>query len=491
MLQAARIVRETPRLFSIFITNFSCGPDSFVLKFFKEKLAGKPFLQLEIDEHSADAGAMTRCEAFMDSLDNLDSLVFERPQTIKRKPSGSQLKGRTIFIPRMCDHSLALGAAFRSCGMEAECLPLSDTATTETGRKYVSGKECYPCTVTTGDMVKKVMAPDFDPARSAFLMPSGIGPCRFGQYNAYHRMVLDELGFRDVPIFAPVQDAGFYRELGFVGRDFVRRVISGVVATDLLIKCLHEIRPYERCAGETNAVYDKALAGLTARLTAGDEDIDGFLSRVAREFEEIPRFKEGKPLIGVVGEIYVRSNRYTNEDLVSKIEALGGEVWLSPISEWFFYLNFTGLRRAKSKRNWKAVLSEYLSWRFQSKLEHRYASRFNGGYRTISELGIQQIIEKAAPYVDASFEGEAILTIGKAVDLAQRGAAGVINAMPFGCMPGTISGALLKAVKDDHGLPYMNAAYDGTDSSSFSIQLETFMHQVGARRDLRERGKSL
>ncbi len=56
ILRAAEIVRRDPRLFGIYLSNFSCGPDSFISTFFKDIMGQKPCLQLEIDEHSADAG---------------------------------------------------------------------------------------------------------------------------------------------------------------------------------------------------------------------------------------------------------------------------------------------------------------------------------------------------------------------------------------------------------------------------------------------------
>ncbi|MEI9475930.1 MAG: acyl-CoA dehydratase activase, partial [Deltaproteobacteria bacterium] len=59
ILAAGKIVKEDPRLYAIYITNFGCGPDSFIGHFFRDLSKGKPYLQLEIDEHSADAGAIT------------------------------------------------------------------------------------------------------------------------------------------------------------------------------------------------------------------------------------------------------------------------------------------------------------------------------------------------------------------------------------------------------------------------------------------------
>jgi predicted nucleotide-binding protein (sugar kinase/HSP70/actin superfamily) len=68
ILAAAHIIRDNPNLNAVYVTNFSCGPDSFIISFFRRILGDKPFLELEMDEHTADAGIMTRCEAFFDSL---------------------------------------------------------------------------------------------------------------------------------------------------------------------------------------------------------------------------------------------------------------------------------------------------------------------------------------------------------------------------------------------------------------------------------------
>jgi predicted CoA-substrate-specific enzyme activase len=74
ILAAARIIREDDRLQAIYVTNFDCGPDSFLLSFFQRMLGAKPFLELELDDHTAEAGLVTRCEAFLDSL-NLSGRV--------------------------------------------------------------------------------------------------------------------------------------------------------------------------------------------------------------------------------------------------------------------------------------------------------------------------------------------------------------------------------------------------------------------------------
>jgi predicted nucleotide-binding protein (sugar kinase/HSP70/actin superfamily) len=66
ILQAAKVVAEHPNLHIIYMTNFKCGPDSYV-KHFIGPASPDPFLVLQFDEHTNDAGAMTRCEAYLDS----------------------------------------------------------------------------------------------------------------------------------------------------------------------------------------------------------------------------------------------------------------------------------------------------------------------------------------------------------------------------------------------------------------------------------------
>jgi predicted CoA-substrate-specific enzyme activase len=66
ILQAARYVGENSHLHIIFMTNFKCGPDSFI-HHYVESVSGKPFLVLQLDGHGGDAGAITRCEAYLES----------------------------------------------------------------------------------------------------------------------------------------------------------------------------------------------------------------------------------------------------------------------------------------------------------------------------------------------------------------------------------------------------------------------------------------
>jgi predicted CoA-substrate-specific enzyme activase len=66
ILAAANLTTRYPKLHIIYVTNFKCGPDSFIKQFLR-KATGQPFLVLQFDDHANDAGVLTRCEAYLDS----------------------------------------------------------------------------------------------------------------------------------------------------------------------------------------------------------------------------------------------------------------------------------------------------------------------------------------------------------------------------------------------------------------------------------------
>ncbi len=477
ILCAAEIVASDDRLFPLYITNFGCGPDSFIHKFFRERLGGKPCLMIEVDEHSADAGMITRCEAFLESIRNSDGRVGQGrrfiPVNIRRGEK------RTVLVPNMSPHAFALAAAMTAAGMPAQVLPEPDEETLYWGRQFTTGKECFPCIVTTGDMVKFTQRPDFDRDRYAFFMGGSGGPCRFGQYNALQRMVLDQLGYTDVPIFAPNQASSFYNDMGIVGGQFLRDAWRGIVAADVLQKALRETRPYEVNAGETDRVHSECLADLCETIEQRG-DLVASMQRARQRFDTIAKRRdESRPVIGLVGEFYVRESAFSNQDVVAKIEALGGEVWSAPVYEWFLYRNWRRGMRAALARDRKLWLKNKAKDYVQKRDEHALVEPFAGYLRNAHEPRTEAVLDLAAPYVHSSFEGEAILTVGKALDFVAKGLSGIVSAMPFTCLPGTVSHAIMKRCREENdGFPFLNMVYDGFEQATSATRLEAFMHQA-------------
>ncbi len=85
ILEAARLAAARPNLHLIYISNFKCGPDSYI-KYFTRQTAGAPLLVLQFDGHGNDAGYMTRCEAYLDSKGILrcynSEPAIEKPKTL-------------------------------------------------------------------------------------------------------------------------------------------------------------------------------------------------------------------------------------------------------------------------------------------------------------------------------------------------------------------------------------------------------------------------
>jgi len=246
-----------------------------------------------------------------------------------------------------------------------------------------------------------------------------------------------------------------------------------------LQKRLREIRPYEKHLGESEGVYQRYLGEVCLAIREGKRVLP-LLRRASTGFNavEVNREKK-KPIIGVVGEIYIRSNRFSNEDLIKNIERLGGEVWLPPIGEWISYTNYTSKWRSFRMGDYRDFLATSLTNEVQKVIEHWLTRNFTNSSGVHQEPGTEEIIRNATPYMHSSFEGEAILSIGKAVDFAQKGASGLINAMPFTCMPGTIVNAVLKRCREDYdNLPLLNIAYDGQKEGNTKSRLEAFIYQV-------------
>ena len=469
MAAAQRIARDK-RLFPVYLSNFACGPDSFLTRFFREKLGAKPFLLLEIDEHSGDAGFITRCEAFLDSIRG--AATCGEPKTISQRSEVK--KGRTIYIPYMCDGARVLASAMKHSGINTEVLPKPDEESINIGRQYTSGRECIPAIITAGDMIKKIRTPDFDPRRSGFFMAQGSGPCRFGQYYRLHRIILDELGFEDIPIYAPNQGPSLFDDLGTMGIKFLTSVWDGICAVDALEARARTMRPYECVPGQTSSIYDRCLDQLCLLVESGKGIMD-FLKQSRNELDTVQLNRTRKPRIGIVGEIYVRSQEFSNNFVIQRIENLGCEVALPSIGEWFLYLNFTRVRNCRWFHQYRRVVF--------TKIFDRYMKyRQNKIFKILGlerETSVNTLLSYAAPYLHSTLEGETVMTIGKTIDFIKEGFDGVVNVMPFTCMPGNTVTSIYKRIKEHYpDLPLFNLSVDGLDHAVDTMRLETFVTQA-------------
>lgn len=393
----------------------------------------------------------------------------------------------------MCEGASRLAvAAFRGVGVDARLCPEADPKTLEAASRHASGDECFPQRVTLAELLGAMAEGDFDPGRSAFLMASAEGPCRFGQYAPFFRRVLRGMGCADVAVVSPSCEDG-YRALGEHGSELQRLLWWAVLASDVLRGLLHCVRPYERSPGDADRAYDWGLVEVGAALEAPARPPERLLAvrraleRARDRLRSVPvEVSEPRLQIGVVGEIYCRLSTYTNEDLIRKLEGLGGEARLSGIGEWVWYVNLWERRELarRGRRLSAAMLRAWLSDWVQGRDERRVLGGLNGdrlGYEALGEVG--EVLELARPYLPwEGALGEMVLSVGKAVQLHRHGADGVIDVSPFGCMNGVVAEAVYPAVSRDHGgIPIRVFYFDGT-TNGVEDDLEIFMELAAAYR---------
>jgi predicted nucleotide-binding protein (sugar kinase/HSP70/actin superfamily) len=399
----------------------------------------------------------------------------------------ASLIGKTLYIPRMNKEGPAvLAAANRSIGVNAQLVPDADAHTIELARQYTIGEECYPEIVTLGGFLKVIEGRDFDPAKTAFLMATTDGPCRFGQYKHLLEKVLEEKGLKEVVVVAPTSANG-YEGLGDQSDHLFRLAWWALVCADGLRKLLLQTRPYEKYPGDTDRVHAQSLEMLCSVIERPDLPMkDKFktlvevMGQIESKFSQIPaNYTRDKLLIGVVGEIYCRLDDFANAELIRRVEKYGGEVWLASISEWVWYTNFLQKQdlKLRGERFSKSMLGTIVRDKIQLKDEHKLLAplhqRFIGYEEPDSTQSMMKPAEPYLPYWGAI--GEMVLNIGGAIYLYGKGADGIIDISPFSCMNGIVCEAIYPRVSKDYDdIPIRNFYFDGTESD-YDRDVEIFL----------------
>jgi predicted nucleotide-binding protein (sugar kinase/HSP70/actin superfamily) len=324
-LQVIRALESNSSITFIFLSTFACGADSFIIHLLRDALKGRPFLELEIDQHGDFTGVHTRLEAFVNSLKRRGTSRRPRKEAVTSQIS--RLADRRILVPQMSDHAFSCAAALRAVGQPSEVLPLPTDRSVALGKKVVTGGECLPCAVLAGDMLSSLDGNGHKADHAAFLMISGDGPCRLGQYPYLHRQILDRCGFTDVPIVDMSQDTSFYDRCDIFSTDFKKMFWRGSVAIDLLHSMYHEIRP----TVEDRPSLDAAYRDEVSRLCEAQATSRGLTVQLERSFDRLACFRAAAPgpvvTIGLVGENYIRCNRSINHRLTGSTTLTGQHVY--------------------------------------------------------------------------------------------------------------------------------------------------------------------
>jgi len=419
------------------------------------------------------------------------------------------LASKTVLIPEMGRAGcLLLAATMRSFGVSAQVMETYGGL--HLGKQFTSGKECFPCQVTLGDLLvhlekeKKRLGDRFRPENYVYFMAESGGPCRFGMYNKLHRIILDSMdGFSRTPI-AAISSKDSYALGGLMApelrRDFRRTAYLAVVVGDVLDRILWRTRPYEKEKGLAEARFEENLAVMTEAVeTHGRRKrfrlVLKALERLARKAKEIvdPAIPP-KPLIGMIGEIYLRSHRASNQEIIKLLEEHGAEVVNASLAEWINFVSYQSSRQAgrdmvlSLRRRDPAAFRRHLkAWlRHRTELAYQYL-RQDQVYRCVRRrLAIHR--DHRIGHIERQLDGdrlfsfavgtEACLSVGGALEYALAGFDGIVNVFPFTCMPSTMSSAVLKPLLDRVQIPYLDSAYDGTIQPNREAAVRAFMYQA-------------
>ncbi len=475
IMKAGRLVERHPQLFGTYITNFSCGPDSFVVGYFREIMGRKPSLTLELDSHTADAGLETRVEAFLDIVQAYRQLVAQKkiiPQRSSFRPAqianqNGQLRVLTssgealpIYDPRVTVllpsmgrlSSEAFAAVFKGSGLNAIAHRPSDEAVLKLGRANTSCKECLPLILTTGTLLNYVNNGRRDSEVVIYFFATGTGPCRFGQYYIFMEDLIKRLEIPDVALFT------LSAEDGYVGmeKDFDTRAWWAVVVADVMedirSMILANAADTAKAAAAFEAEWQAVLAALEKREFSTLEEQ---LMQTAAQLRKIPMKQpaETVPTITLSGEIFVRRDALSRQYITERLAEKGFATICSPIAEWVLYCNYMV---EQGLSNESMTMLQKLKFKLRSKFQVRYEKRIKAalsksGLVHAEPIDIESFINNASRYVSKELQGEAVLTVGGSLAEIVSQTCGVIAIGPFGCMPNRLSEAILNETMTRQG----------------------------------------
>lgn len=475
ILKAARVIKRHPQLFGTYITNFSCGPDSFVVGYFRNIMERKPSLTLELDSHTADAGLETRIEAFLDIVAAYKQLVADK-QIVQTKKnfvpaktvleddvmtvitsSGKTLPmsdpNVTLLFPSMGKiPTEAFGAVFRGKGFNAIVHPPADDAVLKLGRANTSCKECLPLILTTGTLLNYIRNKKRDDEVLVYFMPTAAGPCRFGQYYVFMEGLIKKFEISDVAMFSLTSENAY----GGLGNDFQISAWHAVITGDVMEDIRSMILANSVNVEEAIAIFNEEWALILNEIEKGDFALlKKQLAKTAERFSHIPMKipPEQVPVIALAGEIFVRHDSISRQYLVARLAKEGLASVCASVAEWILYSDYLvehGLVECQISKMEKLKLM--LRKQFMSKHEKSIKSILSrSGLVHAEPINIKSIIEISAPYISHDLTGEAVLTIGSVLAETASHACGAIAIGPFGCMPNRISEAILNEIMNREG----------------------------------------
>jgi predicted CoA-substrate-specific enzyme activase len=538
ILKAARFVRRHRQLFGLYITNFACGPDSFLVGYFRDLMGPKPSLALELDSHTADAGLETRIEAFLDIVAahrsrsrllpkpaqaaanaqfNIAQVDFNRDSPVVRRSNGQQLALDdplvTLLFPSMGPLAVqAIQAVFIGDGFHARIQPPADEAVLKLGRAHTTCKECLPLQLTTGTLLSYLNNGRSKGEVLVYFMPTGSGPCRFGQYAVYMEELVKKLRIPDVAIFSLSSEDAYSGLGGDINRKGWWALVLAGIFEDMRAMLLANAKDPEKAMTFFEDQWAAVLISLEKRA------YPDILEQVSHASQRLSTLQlkapvDSVPKVLLTGEIFVRHDPLSRQHLTRRLAQAGFATVCAPIAEWLHYSDYL-LSRGMTERHlsvWgqcKLRLRRYFKLRDERQIRSMCAK---SGLLTGTIVPVETIVANASRHISPNLTGEAVLTIGAAITEIVSHVCGVLAIGPFGCMPNRISEAILSeamscenklamapqyramtaVLSDTEALPFLAIESDGFPLPQLiNAKLEAFCLRAGRLHTEMQRGRS-
>ena len=514
-MRASVILKDEPNVFVTYITNFSCAPDSFMLHYLKWIMGTKPFLVLELDSHSADAGIDTRVEAFLDIIEGYRSKITEI--RLDRFDNGLRLinnhkdrihlmdvrihKKIEIFNNPRVKMLLAnmgrlsaelIAASIRAIGVDAIPMPLPDTYTLQLARNHMSGKECLPSQLVLGSALK-YFASDKYKKENIYLLfvPTTTGPCRTGQYFIFYENLFKDMRLENVVVVTLDSDNS-YNELG---PRFSKTAWWATSIADSMKDIETSLRTCAVDPAAAVAKYDELWRELIGVGEKNMMKVAPVLKKIAHEIAKIPlkRKMEDTPKVLIVGEIYVRRDDFAVDELIKMLSGRGIIGKVSGITEWLYYCDHTRrhdiLKRLKlrpwHRRLFSAEMKEWILWEMEAWWKHGVDRKIKKALKKTRLIprtphNMEGIMKNAYEhFVTIELYSEISISSGVASTAMMDDYSGVINISPFACLIGRVIEGLITPWSRERNFPIMSVEIDGDILPPNIInKLEIFMLNV-------------
>ena len=499
--KAANLLKNEDNIYLVFVSNFSCAPDSFILHYIKWMMGQKPFLVLELDSHSADAGVDTRVEAFLDIIDGYRSkkneleterydnglrFVSEKKENgefdlrIDNVKTGEKIpiagnKRVKVLLSNMGNISTEyMQAAVRSQNINAQALPVATNRTIQIARAHASGKECVPSHLVLGSALEFFFSDKYRKDELYMLfVPITTGPCRTGQYYIYYENLFRDLRLENVVVFILSADNS-YTELG---NSFAKQMWIGLVLSDYLkdIQCSLLATAVDPVKAEKD--FEHSWRKVMKAVEHNPKGMWKELKAVAQDVKKIPlkRKVEDLPRVLVVGEIYVRRDDFAVGELIELMSERGIVVKIAGISEWIHYLDFVReyalkkliklqkpARRLFSKPSMELKKLQIEEW-WKHHIEKKTLSILKPtGLIPETPHDMRHIMKYTVEhFVNLELNSEIAVSSGSAAAAMDAGYSGIVNISPFACLIGRVIEGLFTPWARERNYPILSVEVDG------------------------------